>query len=145
MLCCINYAHSLQVIDLAAHKNPDLSILQIGGSDTITRSLLSLLGGDPTVELRFSSYTVADANSEVIAKADRNFKGLSERIYFRSLEKNIENENETFQDGSFDVIIAINAYDSAEEKVSFLRDAHKWLRQGGTLLAGELLQRNVTV
>jgi spermidine synthase len=129
-------------MDLAAHKNPDLSILQIGGSDTFTRSLLSLLGVDPTTTFRFSSYTIADTDSEVVTKAEQTFKKWSGRISFRLLDT--DSENETFQNDSFDVILAIKAYGSAEEKASFLRDAHSWLRQGGTILVGELLQSNPT-
>ncbi|KAF7133670.1 hypothetical protein CNMCM5793_004968 [Aspergillus hiratsukae] len=129
------------IVDLAAHKNPDMSILQIGGSNTVTQSLISILGADPTAALRCSSYTIVDANAAVVANTAQTFNEWSGRISFRVLDTNPENKDEIFQEGSFDAIIAINAY----ERESFLRDAHKWLRHGGIILTADLLQPDLTV
>ncbi|KAJ5929597.1 polyketide synthase [Penicillium verhagenii] len=58
------------VVDMAAHKNPDLAILQIGYSETLVESLLSILGTADGRTIRCSSYTLLDPKAKELAQSN---------------------------------------------------------------------------
>jgi len=136
--CPLGASHRIynqQAIDLAAHKNPDLSILQIGGEpDALTAPILSVLGGVPTATLRFSSYAFTSSDLEVVEKAEEMFQAWKPKITFSVLKIDLDPEEQGFREASFDIIIAAADLTSSEQTQDFVRNAQKLLRKGGKLL-----------
>ncbi|KAJ5654745.1 polyketide synthase [Penicillium lividum] len=58
------------VIDMAAHKNPNLVILQLGHSEVLIESILSILGSKYDKTIRCSSYTLFDPDTEKLAQSN---------------------------------------------------------------------------
>ncbi|KAJ5389914.1 polyketide synthase [Penicillium cataractarum] len=75
-----------KIVDLAAHKNPDLTIMQVGYSDTLIESLLSALGTSPGKTTRCSSYTVLDVDPEKVMMGKDLFQKWADTVSFGSLD-----------------------------------------------------------
>ncbi|KAL4862617.1 hypothetical protein BDV12DRAFT_178594 [Aspergillus spectabilis] len=75
------------VVDLAAHKNAELRILQIGNSDTLTQTLLSVLGDRPgNTTVRCSTYTVLDRESDTMQLYREKYSHSAGIVTFKTLD-----------------------------------------------------------
>ncbi|KAL2821421.1 hypothetical protein BDW59DRAFT_181186, partial [Aspergillus cavernicola] len=88
------------VVDLAAHKNPELRILQIGHSDTLTQALLSVLGDGPgNTTVRCSKYTVLDRESDVMQLYTEKYSRSAGIVTFKTLDF------AALEDNSIDIVV----------------------------------------
>jgi hypothetical protein len=95
-----------QAIDLMAHKNPKLAILQIGGGGTrLTAELLSVLAPTPQTPSRLSSLVVADSNTSHMEEFDEHFESWKPRVSFNLLRMDLDVREQGLEDGSMDLII----------------------------------------
>ena len=68
-----HYAQMCWYVDLLAHKNPNMKILEIGaGTGAATLPVLSMLGGASGTPPRFSRYTFPDISAGYFEKAQPN-------------------------------------------------------------------------
>jgi len=89
-----------------AHKNPELAILQIGGSGTnLTSELLSALAPNPSMPSRFSSLVVADSNTSHMEEFDEEFKDWKPKVTFTPLRMDLDVKEQGLEDGSIDIIV----------------------------------------
>lgn len=75
------------MVDLAAHNNPDLSILQIGHSDSLVNSVLSVVGSpDPAKTIRCLKYTILDPDQDQLTRCADEFHQWSNIVSFGNLD-----------------------------------------------------------
>lgn len=128
-------ANYSQIADLAAHKNPNLSVLQIGGTEALIRELLSVLGAGAGSAGRFKSYTVAHPENEWINKAEETFEDVSGNLDFKLFE--IDSANETFDSESYDLVVSGNEVSGTDYKHGVVSVAKKVLKAGGVALLSD--------
>jgi acyl transferase domain-containing protein len=98
-----------EYIDRIAHKQPDISILEIGGgTGGSTLPILQKLGGHQGTSPRFSSYTFTDISVEFFEKATDKLKEWGSYLTFQKLNIEEDPEIQGFELGTYDVIIAVN-------------------------------------
>ena len=115
-----------------------MSILQIGlGSQALLPSLLSVLGTDTSDTTRFTSYLISDKDTIEVEKAAEDFEKLSPKLSFKSLDFNINLQEQNIKAGSVDIIVASIDFCTVEEKQLFLRNVQASLKGGGKILIHE--------
>ncbi|KIX02947.1 uncharacterized protein Z518_06497 [Rhinocladiella mackenziei CBS 650.93] len=122
------------VLDLVAHKNPDMSILQLGGSLSMTRSILSVLATDPEDTSRFSNLVAADTNSAIAQDFEDKFRDWGSKLSFIKLNEDLDLQGQTLSPGSFDLIITGATFSNNMQKTRFLQDVQGLLKNGGVFL-----------
>lgn len=97
-------------LDLLAHKNPGLDVLEIGsGTGSFTECILSaLIGFDGTERCteRFNSYHYTDISPSFFEQAREKFGPFSNRLHFRVLDIEGDLASQGFGEGSFDLVLA---------------------------------------
>lgn len=104
-----HYAQMSSYIDLEAHKNPTMKILEIGGGTAgATLPILNALGGSNGTSPRFAKYTFTDISVGFFEKAREKLAPWTPYMNFAKL--NIENDpvEQGFEEGGYDIIVASN-------------------------------------
>jgi hypothetical protein len=131
-----------KVVDLIAHKNPELSILQLGGNLDLTTQLLSVLAPDKFGNERFSNFVVADTTSSTYEEFNKTFHDRSSKLRCIKLNEDLGLQGQTVQPESFDIIITAASFDSSRQKVGFFQDVSGLLQKGGIFLVLESFQEH---
>ena len=123
--CPQTYAQLAQYVDLLAHKNPDMKILEIGaGTGGATLPVLEALGGQDGTSPRFSNYTFTDISTGFFEKAHEKFKSWLPFMNFAKLDIEDDPTNQGFKAGEYDLIIAANvlhATPSMDQTLSYVK------------------------
>ena len=97
-------------IELLAHKNPGMSILEVGaGTGTFSKYVLNVLT-TPTSNgpfCQFSRYDLTDTKPEVLDRAAKEFDYLP-KLNFRALDINEDPSEQGYEKHSYDIVIAAN-------------------------------------
>lgn len=104
-------AHRLAAyMDLLAHKNSDLNIIEVGaGTGSTTDVLLDTLclqGRFAGTSPRFRHYDFTDLTPTFFANAQERYELCSGRMRFKTLDIERDPEEQGFEPGSYDVVIA---------------------------------------
>ena len=126
----------LKLVDLAAHSDPRLSILEIGyGSCAFQNcSLLSIKTLPVTVR-----YTYAATSAVDLTKARGFLAGSKVIPQIKSLNLDADLADQDIQTKSFDIIIGCNLLSNAGDANRVLENAKCLLKPGGRLALVELL------
>ncbi|KAF2811619.1 putative polyketide synthase [Mytilinidion resinicola] len=120
------------IIYLAAHKNPDLSILQIGATGTdLPASVLSTLQHTPTATPNFSNYTLADADKPKLEAAESSLQDWGSLLAFITLGSAFDLQE--LQETSFDVIIVDTGSCDSTKREDLFRNVQALLSETGYL------------
>lgn len=122
------------MVDLIAHKNPAISILQLGGSLSTTTSLLSALEGGPLGTPRFSKVIIADTDRTHAEDFEKAFPGRSSTLMFILLDEDLDLQGQAVQLGSFDLIITAASFGNNKQKTRFFQDIQGLLQPRGIFL-----------
>lgn len=88
-------------VDLLAHKNPSLRILEVGaGTGSATQYMMNVLG------TRFKEYVYTDVSKGFFSKAQERFE--SPKMTFKILDVSKDPLKQNFEPEEFDLIIAAN-------------------------------------
>jgi len=105
-----NYKKMAAYIDLLAHKNPDLQVLEIGaGTGGATASIiqkLSVHGDNEKGVPRFSKYIYTDISPGFFVEAKKRFSEHVDRIVYRTLDIEKDPLQQGFEAGNYDVVVA---------------------------------------
>ncbi|KAI1738681.1 hypothetical protein F4680DRAFT_459720 [Xylaria scruposa] len=130
--------HRLQrLITLASHENPRLRILEVGaGTGGMTSHILSTLISleEQTGGLSFSNYTYTDVSSTFFENARERWHDIRERITFKTFDLERAVEDQGFELGSFDLVIAGSVLHATTVLGDTLRNVHKALKPGGRMI-----------
>lgn len=139
----------LGYLDLYAHKNPDINILEIGaGTGGMTRYILERLTqnglGMPGLGApRFMHYTYTDISAGFFANARSLFEKFPEKVTFSVLDIERDPALQGFETGSYDLVIADNVLHATEDLDVTIRHVKSLLKPGGKLALFELTNPEV--
>jgi zearalenone synthase (highly reducing iterative type I polyketide synthase) len=120
------------IVDLAAHKKPDLAILEIGPSDVVVDSVLPVLRCGPgkrDKNLRCSSYAVLVPErgaADTVSSLKETFSLWSEVLSFDVFNPDVVAEAASLYD-----MVVVHSGVLADEQIQLLK---KCVRVGGSLL-----------
>ncbi|KAI1341943.1 hypothetical protein F5Y15DRAFT_406440 [Xylariaceae sp. FL0016] len=132
-------SHTLAAyMDLISHKQSDLKILEIGAGTGATTSLvldvLSRQGKSAGMSSRFSHYDFTDISPGFFSKAQERYVSHANQMHFKVLDIERDPEEQGFEPGSYDVIIAAAVTSNEENPRGPLltkEDWHEALLQAG--------------
>ena len=136
------YQKMIAYVDLLAHKNPSMSILEIGaGTGGATSPILETLSncakGGKQSTFRYQHYTYTDISTSFFEEAKERFRHHVERMSFKPLDISKSPLQQGFESSQYDLVVAsavLHATENIAETLSHTRDL---LRPGGKLLLVE--------
>ena len=129
------YQHACQYIDLIAHQNPALKVLEIGaGTGGATFPILETLGGRDGKKPRFLSYDYTDISAGFFDAAKDRFQPWSSFLRYRILDIEKEPSDQGFDTDQYDVIVAANVLHATSRLLPTMKNVHKLLKPGGRLI-----------
>ena len=133
------YAQLSAYVDLLAHKNPDMKILEIGaGTGGATLSILQALGGHDGSSPRFSNYTFTDISTGFFEKAHEKFKSWLPYMNFSKLDIEEDPTTQGLKAGDYDLVIAYNVLHATLSMDVTLSNVKKLLKPEGKLILNEI-------
>jgi acyl transferase domain-containing protein/NADPH:quinone reductase-like Zn-dependent oxidoreductase len=136
------YEQSACYINLLAHKNPHLRILELGaGTGGASFVILNALGGSEGNLPRFASYDYTDISTGFFEKAREQAAAWGDLVSFKKLD--IENDPcaQGYEAGAYDVIIAANVLHATKLMERTMTNVRKLLKPGGSLVLTELTRK----
>ncbi|KAF7883709.1 uncharacterized protein EAF02_005629 [Botrytis sinoallii] len=131
-------------LDLIAHQNPGLNVLEIGsGTGAFTECVMSVLlqrDGTERCTERFNSYNYTDISPSFFEQAREKFETSTNKIQFRVLDIEGDIVSQGFEEGSFDLLLAHSVLHATSSLAHTLRNCRKLLRPGGKLIMLENTQ-----
>ena len=129
-------------LELLAHKNPNMRILEIGsGTGGTTAKILSLLtpdpGGVPGGSPRFSFYRYTDISQAFFEEAQENFRRHRTRMSYGILNIEIDPASQGYESEDYDLIIAANVLHATKDINATMKHVRQLLRPGGKLMMYE--------
>ncbi|KAL7823910.1 polyketide synthase [Trichoderma gracile] len=131
-------------LDLVAHERPAQRILEVGaGTGGMTNHVLSLLqqreqrvGGSC-----FSEYTYTDISPMFFERARERWPDLASqgRLTFKTFNVDKPIDEQGFEPGSYDIVIAASVLHAVEYLESSLKQVRRALRPGGRLILLEVI------
>ena len=138
-----NYRKMVAYVDLLAHKNPSMSILEIGaGTGGATSPILDILsdraGSDgQRSTFRYRHYTYTDISLGFFEAAQERFREHSDRMSFKPLDISKEPLQQGFESSQYDLIVASAVLHATANIDETLSNTRKLLKPGGKLLLQE--------
>jgi acyl transferase domain-containing protein/NADPH:quinone reductase-like Zn-dependent oxidoreductase len=135
-----SYAQAKQLVEHFVHKTPHGRILEIGGgTGGCTTAILEALTSDShdRAEFHFSHYDFTDISSGFFEKAAGKFAKWSGLISFTKLDIEVDPEAQSFEAGSYDLIIACQVLHATKSMQTTMTNVRKLLKPGGKLIMVE--------
>ncbi|KAI1751503.1 polyketide synthase [Xylaria castorea] len=129
------FAQLSSYLDSLVHKNPSMKFLEIGaGTGGTTKSIMRALTQN---QERFLEYCFTDISPAFFEVSQDLFTDHSARMSYKvlNIEKSIEEQG--FELGQYDVIIAANVLHATQNIEATLRNTRQLLKPGGKLLLYE--------
>ena len=130
------YPQLLRVIDLIAHKNPAMKMLEIGaGTGGATRLIMDTLEGRSQFK-RYGSYCFTDVGTSFLSQAQEEFAECANIDY-----KPLDIERNPLEQGfeaEYDVIVASQALHATTTIAETVQHARSLLKPGGKLVLLEI-------
>ncbi|KAI0483732.1 putative polyketide synthase [Xylaria cf. heliscus] len=137
------YSQLQHAVDLLAHKNPRMRILEVGaGSAGATSPVLETLASGSTRK-RFHEYVFTDSAGWCVTEAKSQFSG-HDGLVFQTLDVLQDPISQGFEANSFDLIIAANVVSQTENLEAGLKHIYSLLKPSGSLLMLETTRSTVT-
>lgn len=138
---------SATYIDLLAHKNPHLRILEIGaGTGGATLPILTALGRiHDKSSPRFLSYDITDITTGFFEKLQDKTAAWGDLVSYKKLDIENDPNEQGFESGYYDVVIAANVLHATRNMKNTMANVRSLLKKGGVLVLVELMPKNVGV
>lgn len=131
-------------VDLLAHQNPGMKILEVGGGTAATtRNLISTLcsGSDGrSGSLRCARYDFTDISRTFTKTARKEFASFESQMTFSVLDVERDLTAQGFKEAEYDVVVADNVLHATPHLARSLQYIRKALKPGGKLLMYEPLR-----
>jgi NADPH:quinone reductase-like Zn-dependent oxidoreductase/SAM-dependent methyltransferase len=129
-------------IELAAHENPELRILEVGaGTGGMTKHVLSALqqqeaktGGNA-----FAEYVYSDISMAFFEKAKTKFDQFASRMSFKVIDLEEDIIIQAIEPKAYDIVVAGSVLHATETLHTTLKNIRKVLKPGGKLVFMELI------
>ncbi|KAF9875052.1 hypothetical protein CkaCkLH20_07318 [Colletotrichum karsti] len=134
-----HYAQMAYYVELMAHKNPNMKILEIGGgTGGASLPVLQALGGSNGTPPRFESYTFTDISVGYFEKAREKLAPWVPFMKFAKLNIEEDPAEQQLEEGSYDLIIASNVLHATRFIGKTLENTRKLLKPSGKLVLSEI-------
>ncbi|KAJ3580034.1 hypothetical protein NPX13_g526 [Xylaria arbuscula] len=128
-----------KVVRAIADENPDIRVLEIGaGTGGATTPILEALSADGYHRLEHYDFT--DISAGFFQAARDRFKSWGEIITFSTLDIEKDLEQQGFNLGSYDVIVAAQVLHATKNMTTTMSNVRKLLKDGGKLVLVETTQ-----
>ncbi|KAI0113580.1 putative polyketide synthase [Nemania sp. FL0031] len=128
-------------MDLLAHGNPGMNILEVGGgTGGGARNLLAALcarRGDHESFLRCNRYDFTDVSSSFFGPAREEFAPYLAQMNFRTLDIERDWVEQQFPAGAYDVVVAIGVLHISSDLKATMKRVRRALKPGGKLIMQE--------
>ncbi|KFY43786.1 hypothetical protein V495_03781 [Pseudogymnoascus sp. VKM F-4514 (FW-929)] len=134
-------------VKLLQFKNPNLRILEIGAgtASTSIRILESLYSNKGVSgKARLESYTFTDISTAFFENAETKLDKFQDSLKFKRLDIETSPEEQGFELGSYDLIIATNVLHATREINKTLRNVRGLLKPNGQLALMEITSPKVS-
>ncbi|KAI1085557.1 polyketide synthase [Whalleya microplaca] len=130
------YSQLCNYVDVLAHKNPAMDILEIGaGTGGATRSIIETLSCKGP---RYRHYDFTDISPAFFEEAHELFKHHLGRMSFQTLNVEKSPTEQGFEAAKYDIIIAANVLHATKNIDTTLSNVRSLLKPGGKLLLYEV-------
>lgn len=123
---------------LLCHKNPGLKVLEVGaGTGSTTSQVLASLfphDGNDQGTPRCSQYDFTDISPSFFEKARDLFSIYGSRINFKVLDIERDVSQQSFEAGTYDLVVAANVLHATKHLDTTLRHVRELLKPGGRLV-----------
>lgn len=129
-----------RLLDLAAHENPNLRILEVGaGTGGVTKYVLSALGEmeAATGSTRFAEYTYTDISPSFFESASNRWSAFRDRMTFKAFDLSKTGPEQGFEPGTYDIVIAGSVLHATPDLTKTMQIVREMLKPGGRLVAPE--------
>ena len=133
----ISYRKVAAYIDLLAHKNPNLRVLEIGaGTGAATNSILETLdfASEGATDPRFNLYTYTDISPAFFKDAKEQFSSYTSRMKFAVLDIEQDPLKQGFEMGAYDVIVCGLVLHATANLSNTLRHVRRLIQPAGKLV-----------
>ena len=133
------YTRSIRALNrylkLLGHKNPHLSVLEMGSEaggapSTIMRALI----GTEEEVAHFERYTYTNVSNESFEEAKERFPAGKHKITCQNFDIEVDPIEQGFEAESYDVVIAVHALHGTKSIPDTLNHVHRLLKPGGRLV-----------
>ena len=127
-------------MELKAHKNPNLHVLEIGaGTGGATRSIFHVLsrpevGASAPPRPRLDRYDFTDISPAFFEDARNRFRDYEAQMRFMTLDIERDPTSQGFAPESYDVVVCSLVLHATKNIADTLQHVHKVLKPGGKLL-----------
>ena len=129
----------LSYLQLLAHKNPGLNILEVGaGTGSITKRIVEALTNEKRNDACFAKYTFTDISVSFFENARTIFQGLEHRVAFQALDLEEDTREQNYEMGAYDLVVASNTLHATKDIAYTLQNIRQLLKPGGKLILYEL-------
>ena len=132
-------------LQLLAHKNPYLSVLEIGAeAGGASSSIMQALSGTEEEVARFERYTYTNVSNEIFEGVKEQFSAWRHLFTCQSLDIELNPLEQGFEAESYDVIIAVHVLHGTKSVPDTLTHVHKLLKPGGRLIFIEMTREHLS-
>ena len=140
-----NYQAATKYLEILAHKNPHLRVLEIGGgTGGATLPILEAIGGGDTELPRLTNWHFTDISSSFFDASKEKLERWSHLISYAKLDIEEDPVKQGFEAESYDVVIAANVLHATKFMHQTLSNTRKLLKPGGRLILVELTRERMT-
>lgn len=140
-----NYQQAARYLRLAGHKNPYMSILEIGsGTGGASLPILKALTDDDTGVCSFSKFTFTDISTGFFEAAKAKLSQWPSLVTYEKLDIEKDPGGQGFEPHSYDFILAANVLHATRSMENTMRNVRKLLKPGGKLVVVELTRERFT-
>ncbi|KAK4210832.1 putative polyketide synthase [Rhypophila decipiens] len=128
-----SHAHLQKYLDAYVHKHPRANILELGaGVGGCTQAALQVLGTQDRP--LFAHYDFTDVSAGFFSTARERFLQWGDRISYRKLDLEVDPSSQSFEDGTYDLIIACRVLHATKLMSKTMAHVRKLLKPGGKLI-----------
>lgn len=137
MLASEHHAYpALRFVKLLCFKNPCMRILEVGaGTGGQTKGILDAMSHDGVK--RWAQYDFTDISPSFFSHARAKFHDHVGKMAFRVLNVSLDPVVQTFEPGTYDLIVASHVLHATDKLTESLRNIRALLKPGGKLLLFE--------
>ncbi|KUI54262.1 Lovastatin diketide synthase LovF [Cytospora mali] len=140
-----NYKQAKMYLNLAAHKNPNMSMLEIGsGTGGATLPVLQALTDSVTGLCRLDRFVFTDISTGFFEVAKKKLAQWSNLVSYAKLDIEADPTEQGFEEGAYDVILAANVLHATRSMKNTMANVRKLLKPGGKLVLVELTRERFT-
>ncbi|KAI1299034.1 hypothetical protein F5Y03DRAFT_254380 [Xylaria venustula] len=141
-------SHTAAFIELVAHTNPGMDILEIGaGTGSVTEPVLTALSrqfGSRRILSRCNSYTFTDISPSFFEKAKDRFSSYADRLKFQTLDIERDPVSQGFEANRYDMVLAAMVLHATANIEETLQHVNVLLKPGGYLVLVEVTDKDST-